>query len=524
MSVTANISAAGVFSVTNWTPPPIQSLNFTTDCDLVRDFYSSWFQKLLDFDPKEDKFALYNLPFSDRPASFFVADSLDAQTTEAYFRNALPENLRNVPSYGQVLDWELALRKNFSKSLPRLAELTFPPDAGPIDWFLNNTYSTPYFQRVLRDPGLVCQRQACSGFEWNRLIDVNGPGVAIVYWGQVMSLAIASMLVICELWQTRRREIQQQPQPLHPAYRCFRRTIESVIQGSVFFFAAAPLAMFVDFQWKGPHFFPPNDQNTALVMSSLSVVMLFWSWRINRCFAVIDMVKGGNSPVGSHLSLLPLACLLVAVPFVGFMLHVRAQTAAINPRDLPAFDVDGMAVLICRGIGVHLGVYEEVNTPGRLNVNPVFIATRLVITVMCYAAFRLLWDDLAIRSAVLRLSPWFRLRWFYAPVVNQALAGRHPKHLNRRELDVAAANIFENPRTSAHIWHLGYGELLGAAAACFYIIIALNPWKSQEFEWSQQGKPWNLGQILALITLAPPLVEFLTSFGESLSPAKNFFF
>jgi len=521
MSLPPNVSASGVLSVADWSPPPIEQLDFTRNCDLAKEFYGSWFKRLAELGPGEDKYAVYDLPFSDREPSFFVADSVDAKAAEAYFRNALPPDMQKVPSYGQMLDWELALRTNFSQSLPALAALRPPPDSGPLEWFLNASYQAPYFTRVIRDPGLACQREACSSFQWDRLIDINGPGMYIVYWVQVVSMLLASAVVVYELCMTRSRTPRQSRSVRHPALRCFRLTLDSIIQGAAFFFAVSPLALLVDYQRKGPHFFPPNDQNTALLISSLSVMMLFWSWRVNRCFAAIDLVKGG-SPVDSGLSQLPLACLIIAAPSVAMLQRIRADTALATPTALDAFNFDGFTGLICRGVQGQMEMYYQTDTPGRANTNPLFVTTRLAITVFSYAAARLLWDDLAVRSAVARFSPWKRFRNQYAPVVNDALMSttssdptRPPGPPVGRELDRAADAIYRDPRTSAHIWHLGYGEMMGSAAVCLYALISYNPWRATEVEWSQSGEEWNLGQILALATLAPTVVVLLTSYGKS---------
>lgn len=519
MSLPPNLSTTGVVSVADWNPPPIEQLDFTRNCDLVRQFYESWFQRLVKLGPGEAKYAVYDLPFSHLEPSFFVADSVDAKTAEAYFRNALPPQLQSVPSYGQILDWELALRTNFSQLLPALVPLVPPPDSGRIEWFLNDTSQAPYFTRVIRDPGQACQPEACSSFRWDRLIDINGPGMYIVYWVQVASMLLASAVVVYELWLTRSKTLPQCRSVQHPAHRCFRRTLDSIIHGAAFFFAAAPLALLVDYNRKGPHFFPPSDQNNALVISSLSVVMLFWSWRVNRCFAAIDLVKGG-SPVHSQLSYLPLACLIIAVPSAAFLQSIRAGTATSTSTAADAFHFDVFSGMICLGVRGQMALHYETDGPGRANTNSLFITTRLAITVFAYAAARLLWDELAVRSAVARLLPWERFRNHYAPVVNDALMSttdpaRTPWQRVDRELDHVANAIYQDPRTSAHIWHLGYGEMIGSSAVCLYALISYNTARVAGVEWSQSGEEWNLGQILALVTLAPTVVVLLTSFGKS---------
>jgi len=66
MSITPNVSATGVLSVTDWTPPPIDRLNFTQNCDLAGEFYGTWFQGLLDLEPGADPLPPINCLFPTR--------------------------------------------------------------------------------------------------------------------------------------------------------------------------------------------------------------------------------------------------------------------------------------------------------------------------------------------------------------------------------------------------------------------------------------------------------------------------
>ena len=523
MSIPANVSATGVFQVADWTPPPIETLDFTTDCDLVHGFYRSWFQGLLELGPGEDKLAVFQLPFSNKKSSFFIASSVNANATEAYFRNALPLELRDVPSYGQILDWEFALRTDFARALPKLAELTRPPDAGPIDWFLNGTYQAPYFTRVIRDPGITCQAQACSSFSWDSLIDINGPGVYYVYWIQVATMLLASILVVSELWMTRSRKPRSQRYgpKIGSAYRCFRRMVEAMIQGASYFFAVVPLALFVDYMAKGPHFFPPSDQNTALLIACLSFMMLLWAWRMNRCFAAIDLVKG-FSPVSSGLGHLPLFCLVVAIPWLVFLLAMRSRSWASAAEYIDAFDFDAFSFVICRGVASTLARAET--TKRRANTNNLFIISRLACTFLAYFGARVLWDDLTVRSTVERFLPWGQSKEFTAALhdaVLTATSQRSGEALDEKELDRVTFALHDDPRASAHIWHLGYGEMIGLSAACLYTLIEYAPWRKVEVEWTQVGEQWGLGQILSIFTLAPVVVEVIMSAQWSSDGSQN---
>ncbi|KAK4444812.1 hypothetical protein QBC34DRAFT_473986 [Podospora aff. communis PSN243] len=518
MSVPANVSSTGAFQVADWTPPPIESLDFTTDCDLVHGFYSGWFSGLMELGLGEDNKAVYDLPFSRNETTFFVASSIDANVTEAYFRTALPPEIRNVPSYGQILDWEFALRTNFSRALPALAALPaapVTPENGPFEWLMNSTYQAPYFTRVLRDPGLVCRKEACSGFQWDRLVDINGPGVYGVYWTQVATMVLASLVVIFELFMTRSRKpgaANLTYSRFHSSfYRCFRRMVEAMIQGAAYFFAVVPLALFVEFATKGPHYFPPTDQNVSLVISCLSLFMLIWAWRMNRCFAAIDLVKG-FSPVDSGQGHLPLACALICVPFLGFLLYIRTQSAQFESDYLDAFNFNTFFVTICQGIDFSLVVHRQ--TEGAVNTNGLFIITRLAITVMAYSAARLLWDDLTVRTTAGKLIPLIKSKEFEDALHDAVLKTESEKgssDLDDADLDRLTTRLHRDPRTNAHIWLTGYGEMIGIGACALYTLIEYEPWPKAEVDWSQLGEQWNLGQILSLFTMAPVLVEIIMS-------------
>jgi len=181
-------------------------------------------------------------------------------------------------------------------------------------------------------------------------------------------MLIGSIVVVIELWLTRSRIPHKCGSTRHPAYRCFRRTPDSVMQGAGPFFAAAPLALVLEYYSKGPHFFPPSDQGVAIWLASLSIMMTFWAWRVNRCLAAIDLVKGG-SPVNGARSQLPLVCFFIAIPFAGILQYIRHNTAQVVTTDADAFNFNNFALLICQGIEFHLELFRQVNTPGQANTS-----------------------------------------------------------------------------------------------------------------------------------------------------------
>jgi hypothetical protein len=166
--------SSAIISFPNWTPPALPSLNFSSNCTHVRAFLQSWF----DLRSYED---INAVPGSKFNVTFWVPQTLDAQATEAYFRGALPSDLQAVASYGEILEWERLLRDNYTEALTEFLALadelnmTGPAlhsatDSLPLD--------IPYYEHVIHAPSRACKETVCSlGFDWDRLGDVNGPGV-----------------------------------------------------------------------------------------------------------------------------------------------------------------------------------------------------------------------------------------------------------------------------------------------------------------------------------------------------------
>jgi hypothetical protein len=168
--------SSAIISFPNWTPPALSSLNFGSNCTHTRAFLQSWFD-LRDY---EDVNAI---PGSEFNVTFWVPQTLEAQATETYFREALPPNLQAVASYGEILEWERLLRVNYTETLTEFLGLV----GG-----LNLTGSTlqdeinslppldlPYYEHVIHAPSHACKQKVCNlGFDWDQLGDVNGPGVS----------------------------------------------------------------------------------------------------------------------------------------------------------------------------------------------------------------------------------------------------------------------------------------------------------------------------------------------------------
>ena len=126
-----------------WSPPLLQSLNFSSNCSLVADFFHSWFD--INLDPFV---TIPNSNVSTNNAIFWIPSSLGENATEAYFRNALPPSLQLVPTVGEVLDWEYQGRLDYANVIK-----TFNAS--------DNTTSLniPYFDFVIDQPARFAKTQ-----------------------------------------------------------------------------------------------------------------------------------------------------------------------------------------------------------------------------------------------------------------------------------------------------------------------------------------------------------------------------
>lgn len=147
--------------VENWAPPSLNSLDFSTNCSLAREFFRTW------FDFSTDR--LIEVPEAwESNATFWIPSSIDEVATERFFRAALLPGVKGVPSFGDILDWEYQLRHEYSielnNSISRGDETSFDP---------------LYFATVIDSPAHGCKDMTCNlGIQADQLADLNGPGVS----------------------------------------------------------------------------------------------------------------------------------------------------------------------------------------------------------------------------------------------------------------------------------------------------------------------------------------------------------
>ncbi|TPX11653.1 uncharacterized protein E0L32_007632 [Thyridium curvatum] len=167
-----------------WTAPDLASLNFSGDCNLVNEFLHTWFNV--------DAGRLTNVPdhVADN-ATFWVPRSLSEIITDAYFRQALPQQERAIPTMGDILDWEYQQRVAYAETVNSIA-------SNSTNATFANTFPT-YFDLVINDPANACPFVACGlSPQADQMADLNGPGINIFILFQSFILAVFGLISVYE--------------------------------------------------------------------------------------------------------------------------------------------------------------------------------------------------------------------------------------------------------------------------------------------------------------------------------------
>ncbi|KEZ39300.1 hypothetical protein SAPIO_CDS9983 [Scedosporium apiospermum] len=271
----------------DWTPPSIESLDFASDCSLVADFYSTWFETLA-----EPDVTLVKPPHGDVNITHWIPRTIGADIVEKYFRAALPPNTQNVPSYGQILEWELQLRLNYSQEVQ--AWLDIEDFSKRHEARLNVTY----FNVVVDIPGRLCSEQVCSagGFEWERLSDLNGPGIYAAY---IIQGVVASMFVLFALFETGQvytgRIPKSQPTLSKPSlrehlYASVKQSFDGFSDSVGVFTLALPFSILAEFfsREDGVQY---KDFRVAGWVLAYIMSLAVWLYRIGRLFRRVDTYR-----------------------------------------------------------------------------------------------------------------------------------------------------------------------------------------------------------------------------------------
>ncbi|OTA52444.1 hypothetical protein K449DRAFT_427206 [Hypoxylon sp. EC38] len=258
-----------------FTPPALESLNFSSNCTLVGNFYEAWFSELKEDGDHTDEHGPYNI-------TYWVPSSLPADLIEEYFRAALPGDVREQATYAEILSWENDLRKNYSGAVESFRQQS-QTDTERVP---TSAQLFPYFEFAVARPGLVCRDEACSqAFEWALLPDINGPGATASWYIQAIMISLFSAIVAWERFFG--KDLGDPPRKSFPwsLYKLVKRSMRGLQEVAQLFI----LALFI--------MLLPTSLNEALQRKHLMIVFyveLFmtsvsvWLSLLARCVRRVD--------------------------------------------------------------------------------------------------------------------------------------------------------------------------------------------------------------------------------------------
>ncbi|KAM5345070.1 hypothetical protein ACJ41O_010932 [Fusarium nematophilum] len=493
--------------VQDWAPP-LEDLDFSTNCSLVEDFYATWFRQLIH---QDNRYNVYDMKWSPTNVSAYISPFLDSETTHAYFRNALPQKIRSQPSFGQVLDWEKELRLNWSQQLDARDAPNRecpPPQATYFFWDLGE-FESQYFRTVVLNPGVACRKQACQAFEWSRLADINGPGVFIMYWAQGVLVSLAAMVAILELYR-----LPHTPNPIpgpNRYYLAFRKSLSLLIDTIAFFSLVTPMAMVVEFRRLGPHFFPPHDLSIGRCILAFAIVISVLTWRMNACFQLIDQVKGAPTRT-VRLRHLPLSTLILSIPFYAYIDIIKTRSGVGGKTEYyDAFHLDLFTFTLCAEVNAFL------SNGGAM----VLVSTASYVT-LAYCFIRLVFGQPTVRYIVDKVS-LFRGSRLYPATLQRTLRDLNLEtrveegyrlDLSREAYAAIAEGLARDPVALNETRIIGILEL-GVGVALALLIMVIYTVYRQRYLNAGGGidAGWSLGQVISLSAILTIFLEFFTSLG-----------
>ncbi|KAH7395540.1 hypothetical protein BKA64DRAFT_708935 [Cadophora sp. MPI-SDFR-AT-0126] len=273
-------------------PPALQSLNFSSNCSLVAAFFQSWFD--IESEP------LVKFDDSKVNASLWIPSSLSENATEAYFRNALPQDLQAVTSASDILAWEYEIRFAFAETI---AGFNLSNTAVPL--------KAPYFDFVIDRPARICRNSTCTiGVDSDKLADLNGPGMHLFVGFQAVVLLFYSLVVLLEGCHVLRGHDPKDPPPkrwprpgslLHAVYESVKDAFDGLSDTIGVFNLALPVAVCVQYALaKGLKLVFRKDFLLAGWIVACSLAASLWTWRIAACLRRIESQLESNFSNGTH--------------------------------------------------------------------------------------------------------------------------------------------------------------------------------------------------------------------------------
>ncbi|KAH6848151.1 hypothetical protein B0I37DRAFT_415825 [Chaetomium sp. MPI-CAGE-AT-0009] len=498
------MSSASI-SFPNWTPPPLSSLNFSSNCTHTRTFLQSWF----DLRSYEDIDAM---PGSEFNVTFWVPQTLDAQATETYFRESLPSDLQAVASYGEILAWERSLRYNYTESLTEFlgladqlnltgAALHSATDSLPLD--------IPYYDHVIHAPSRACKQKVCDlGFDWDKLGDVNGPGVFIYY---VSLLAIGVFYSLIAFFGALKHRLgrtkPRNPDPFkHSSSRSLLGDLFTTVKisfsgfsdGAAVFSLALPFAIFYNYVAGNVRVTSRKDLILELWVLVYALTICVWFYRVGACIRRVERAKhkamhhgqaGRQSrkrvlATGFVLSLSVVA--FVALVIFLFLYHINGD-GPVSPFDFEEF-------------------WDDFCGYGALSIRDVIIALALLVG---FCAMRL--------TISIVIIPWVISR-NEQPILgnrgNHPINGKQRAQMLQRARELHRLSKTE-PRYRRWVDILGLLDvvaLMAGSAVMLWYYHAQREQLSRSIGARSFKDGWGLGQILAVSSLLPVLIGFVHTF------------
>ncbi|KAK3371095.1 hypothetical protein B0T24DRAFT_305137 [Lasiosphaeria ovina] len=178
------------FTYPNWTAPPIAQLNFSTDCTIVAAWAKTWLS---------DGVGVNDLATAD------------------HFRQALPAQLRLVPSDGQLVDWFRTLLE-----IRKRARMN-----GKV---YNSSNPDPWLN-VTVNPFKVCLDDVCQAIPWNGVPDITGPGVMTSAWIQAVLATIFALLAAWEWFLRQKHTVAGKK--LQLVFYAFNQALDVFVNGAL---------------------------------------------------------------------------------------------------------------------------------------------------------------------------------------------------------------------------------------------------------------------------------------------------
>lgn len=488
-----------------WTPPPLVDLTFGSDCNLTKDFLQSWFD-LSNYEDVDD------LPGSDGNTTFWIPQSLHSDVIERYFREALPQSLNEIARYGEILEWEHSLRGQFGEERKQWIDSVAGQDS---DFWEDSPlpFESSYFRFVIDEPSRRCKKAVCElNFDHGRLGDVNGPGVFIFYIIQLAAGFLYSAITLVEAarWWSQSRNKRNRTAPGHTAcnlgffhptgkrpimrllYDSVKASYSGFSDSAAVFALVLPAAILTHNFASGTPTVWTKDLLLQYWILLYSNLVCLWLVRLGACIRRLEDTRRNEDPTK----------------------RVRKPTILSKWLMYMSFTV-GILTLVIMLIWFHA---NDGKRPYK---------------------FESFWDDvcdfqysLPIRTLVIAasiLAGYCFVRGFSMGAVASWLARRQRRGTGspiplihgkrRRTFDVhfdklrILADIRQNSptyRTFADV--LGIMDVLFLGIGAIVALYFYGSYRSELFDISNVGNfrdGWTLGQVLAISTLMPILIEFL---------------